>query len=68
MRKSKSRALPLGDIPSHGVDKGTRTLDIQNHNLALYHLSYTHQNFLGAPSGSRTLDNLIKSQVLYQLS
>lgn len=42
MRKSKSRALPLGDIPSHGVDKGTRTLDIQNHNLALYHLSYTH--------------------------
>ena len=29
---------------------------------------YTHPNGSGTPSGTRTLDTLIKSQVLYQLS
>ena len=28
--------------PSIGVDIGTRTLDNQNHNLALYQLNYIH--------------------------
>ena len=27
---------------SNGVDEGTRTLDNQNHNLALYQLNYVH--------------------------
>ena len=39
MRKSKSRALPLGDTPTLraeiGVSKETRTLGLQGHNLAL---------------------------------
>ena len=55
--------------PINGVNKGTRTLDNQNHNLALYQLNYAHHISLnGAPSGIRTLGTLIKSQVLYQLS
>ena len=28
--------------PNTGVDEGTRTLDNQNHNLALYQLNYVH--------------------------
>ena len=32
-------AIPLG---KYGVDEGTRTLDNQNHNLALYQLNYVH--------------------------
>ena len=43
MRKSKSRALPLGDTPIfnmkllkvYGVSREIRTLDLQSHNLAL---------------------------------
>ena len=37
VRKSKSRALPLGDTPIkiNGVSKESRTLDLQGHNLAL---------------------------------
>ena len=54
-------------ISLYGVNDGTRTHDNQNHNLALYQLNYIHHLF-GAPSGGRTLDTLIKSQVLYQLS
>ena len=43
MMEAKSIALPLGDIPTfNGVDEGTRTLDNQNHNLALYQLNYVH--------------------------
>ncbi len=31
------------DAPSHcGVSDGTRTRDIQDHNLTLYQLNYTH--------------------------
>ena len=55
----------------NGVDEGARTLDNQNHNLALYQLNYDHHEYTilnGAPSGVRTQDTLIKSQVLYQLS
>ena len=34
----------LGYTPvKNGVDEGTRTLDNQNHNLALYQLNYVHQ-------------------------
>ncbi len=29
--------------PNNGVNKGTRTLDNQNHNLALYQLNYAHR-------------------------
>ena len=39
VRKSKSRALPLGDTPTrlkkNGVSKEIRTLGLQSHNLAL---------------------------------
>ena len=42
MRESKSRALPLGDTPTtpahrlikNGVSGGSRTHDLQSHNLA----------------------------------
>ena len=54
-------------ISLSGVNDGTRTHDNQCHKLALYQLNYTHQKH-GAQSGVRTLDTLIKSQVLYQLS
>ena len=54
MRESKSRALPLGYTPSQQAfaasaatlsreereNSGTRTHDIQSHNLALYQLNY----------------------------
>ena len=66
MPQSKCGALPLGDIPTYGVNDGTRTHDNQCHKLALYQLNYVHHN--GALSGDRTRDTLIKSQVLYQLS
>ncbi len=65
--ESKSIALPLGDIPLHGVNDGTWTHDNQCHKLALYQLNYIHHSS-GALSGDRTRDTLIKSQVLYQLS
>ena len=42
MQQSKCCVLPLDDIPVSGVDEGTRTLDNQNHNLALYQLNYIH--------------------------
>ena|GEM_PF-3764045 len=31
-----------GAVFSHGVSDGTRTRDIQDHNLTLYQLNYTH--------------------------
>lgn len=33
--ESKSGALPLGDTPTNGVSNGSRTHDLQSHNLAL---------------------------------
>lgn len=32
-------------MQNFGVNDGDRTHDIQNHNLALYQLSYIHHNF-----------------------
>ena len=43
-----------------------RTSDIMINSHALYRLSY--RGISGAPPGTRTLDPLIKSQLLYQLS
>ena len=42
MPQSKCGALPLGDIPTDGVNDGTRTHDNQCHKLALYQLNYIH--------------------------
>lgn len=47
-----------------GVTDGSRTRNDQNHNLALYQLSYGHS---GSPR-DRTVDARIKSPPLYQLS
>ncbi len=33
-------------MKKNGVSEGARTLDIQDHNLALYQLSYTHHIIL----------------------
>ena len=44
----------------------TRTCDPIDVNDVLYQLS--HATIAGAPSGIRTPDTLIKSQVLYRLS
>ena len=60
MRESKSRALPLGDTPTH---------DIQSHNLALCQLNYTHQigdpPVSGEPRGIRTPDLRLRRPLLY---
>ena len=38
----RSIQLSYGRQEKNGVSEGTRTLGIQDHNLALYQLSYTH--------------------------
>ena len=55
-----------------GVGNRTRTGDIQNHNLALYRLNYTHHTVSlrcrlsgYAPGETRTPDPLLRRQLLY---
>ncbi len=64
-------------LSGYGVSDGARTRDILDHNQVLYLLSYAHHAFVpakspepvvGAPSGTRTPNPLIKSQLLCQLS
>ena len=58
------------------MSDGARTRDILDHNQVLYLLSYAHHvgpiaaivPGPGAPSGTRTPNPLIKSQLLCQLS
>ena len=55
--------------PNFGADTRTRTGDPRITNALLYQLSHIGlQLSLCTPAGARTLDTLIKSQVLYQLS
>jgi hypothetical protein len=65
MQESKSCALPLGDIPVWGErwDSNPRQPEPQSGALPT-----ELRPPYGAPSGTRTRDALIKSQVLYQLS
>ena len=56
-----------------GADTRTRTGDLRITNALLYQLSHIGNLngsllFKSTPAGARTLDTLIKSQVLYQLS
>ena len=52
-----------------GADTRTRTGDLRITNALLYQLSHIGNPFTSCtPAGARTLDTLIKSQVLYQLS
>ena len=51
-----------------GADTRTRTGDLRITNALLYQLSHIGNLVFCTPAGGRTLDTLIKSQVLYQLS
>ena len=50
----------------YGVDRGTRTHDNQNHNLALYQLNYIHHNGWGRLI--RTTECKSQSLVPYRLA
>ena len=50
------------------ADTRTRTGDLRITNALLYQLSHIGNLLSSTPAGGRTLDTLIKSQVLYQLS
>ena len=66
MPQSKCGALPLGDIPKWGGrwDSNPRQPEPQSGALP----TELRPPRFGASLGDRTLDTLIKSQVLYQLS
>ena len=59
--KTTSLFLPLSYTDSH-------YLGIKYSILFEYFYKKSYKKTIGAPSGARTLDTLIKSQVLYQLS
>ena len=50
-----------------GVDEGTRTLDNQNHNLALYQLNYDH-HILVRLKGFEPLAHGLEGRCSIQLS
>ena len=45
MPESKSGALPLGYIPTCGVSNGSRTHDLQSHNLVCFQLHHILHKF-----------------------
>lgn len=41
-----------------GVNRGSRTLDLQSHNLALYQLSYIHHGYVACALSPHTLQKM----------
>ena len=73
MLESESKALPLGDTPSpttsgklSGVIEGSRTLDLQSHNLAFCQLNYDHHMVL--PEGFEPSTSALEGHCSIQLS
>ncbi len=57
----KANVLPLHYTRKSGAGDGARTRHLRLGKAALYQMSYSRN---GTPSGTRTLDTLIKRQVL----
>src|SRR5882724_497682 len=56
---------PKADPLTCGVSDGTRTRDIQDHNLTLYQLNYTHHRRKPAPAeGERAATSILAARML----